>query len=96
MGKSKHKWLWIILAGIVLLVGVLSISNFLNQKYEVDYSEFVEIVDQSVLTDGVITGSYINEETMPTIAKIFKDYEFEALQIADVVFDGYVITFKAF
>ncbi len=95
MGKSKNKWLWIILAGIVLLVGVLSISNFLNQKYEIDYSEFVEIVDQSVSADGVITGSYIKEETMPTVAKIFKDYKFEAMQITDVVFDGYVITFKA-
>ncbi len=94
MGKSKNKWIWIILAGIILLVGVLSIRSFVNRKYEVDYSELVAVVESST-DDGKVLPSELEALNATTVKKVLKNVgNYASFNLSDVVINGYVVTFN--
>ena len=90
MNKSKSKWIWIILAIIIAIIGILSISNMLNKRYDVSYSEFSILVDAS--TDGV-SKSELGALEVKEVEKALSSYDYEALMLSNVVIDGYRITF---
>ena len=90
MNKSKSKWIWIILAIIIAIIGILSISNMLNKRYDVSYSEFSILVDAS--TDGV-SKSELGALEVEEIERALSSYDYEELMLSNVVIDGYRITF---
>ena len=100
MGKKKTKLIWIILGVIVALIAVLSFTDCFNSSYEVDYSEFYSLVEQSVETNegeqaGVVTNKefWANQEKTPDISSVLLSENFTYLKIDNVYISGYVVTF---
>ena len=92
MGKSKSKWLWIIIGAIVVLIAVMSFTNLFNSTYEVKYSDFVWAVEQS--TDGKIEKSVIDQSSLDDIKTIISSFNYDYVKISNVVIDGYVVNFN--
>ncbi len=92
MNKSKSKWIWIILTVVIVFVGLASISKVFNQKNEVAYSEFLEIVEaaQDGLTKEEIELS--NAVGVKTALEAFTGYT--NYEITNVVINDYVVNFN--
>ena len=94
MKIKKGKLLWIVLGFIVLIIGAMSLNNCVNAAMSIDYSEFYSIVsNETVMSDGKISKTELNDINAPKIKKIFESTIYEKMVIKNVVFDGYVVTF---
>ncbi len=92
MNKTKSKWLWIVLAGILLVVGVLSLSNMLNKRHDVSYSEFVELVDRA---EGGLTIEELNSSNANNVKSIINKYSnFTSIKFSEVLIENYVVKFN--
>ncbi len=93
MNKSKTKWIWIVIAVIVAFLAISSINSFLNKRQEVDYYEFEKVV---YALDGGIEKSELDNVPIIKNSLIVSGIYDSAtsFELADVVFDHYVITFS--
>ena len=72
----------------------MSLNNCVNAAMSIDYSEFYSIVsNETVMSDGKISKTELNDINAPKIKKIFESTIYEKMVIKNVVFDGYVVTF---
>ena len=92
MEKKKSKTIWIILAMVIVAIVAFSLNNCLNSPTEVDYSDFVKIVDASY--DGLDYTDIASLGEDSAIYNSLRHYTTEGFKIYDVVFDSYVIDFK--
>ncbi len=90
--------MWIVLAVILVVVAVLSLTTCINTSTPVGYSEFKTAVkladpdDQSAGLEGDLTKEDLKANGADDIAaKIPESYT--RLEISDVVFDSYVVNF---
>ena len=99
MNKSKSKWIWIVLAVIVAFIGIVSINNFLNKKYEAPFSEFIEVLENSNVNNGGLSYDELKNSNANTIYKTVYGYitangiaesSVSQVLVGDVVVDGYV------
>lgn len=92
MKTKKPNLIWIILGIIVLIIGALSFTNCLNERKEVNYSEFKAIVlvaeDSSEITKDKLAGSGATD-----IVKDLSRSNYAKVRIENVLFDGYVVSF---
>ncbi len=89
MKKKKSKLFWIVIAVIVALIGVLSITKCAGGGKEVNYSEFIRLVERSN------NGGYITDSDLiyaPTVDSQLGSYE--TAKITSVYIDNYVIDFE--
>ena len=96
MNKSKSKWIWIVLAVIVAFIGIVSINNFLNKKYEAPFSEFIEVLENS---ENGLSYDELKNSNANTIYQTVYGYitangiaesSVSQVLVGDVVVDGYV------
>ena len=90
---KKRKSIWIILAIIIGVVSVLSFSTCFNTSKEIDYNEFSCVVSSLSGDDGEINKNKLLESDAEAINNTLGN-KYDKIELADVVFDGYVIDFK--
>ena len=97
MKNKSSKFIWIILAVIVLLIGVLSFGNCFNSSTSVKTSEFDAIVECSN-SNGVIDLSKLDGRA-PKLSNIDPNRTDDTAYLSNVVIDAYnvtyVVTFKS-
>ncbi len=91
MSTKKSKTLWIVLSIIIAAIALISFVNCLGERTSVDYSEFVEIVNESQQTDAFKLSDIT--DNAPTLAEELKDINADSFIIKNVVFNNYVIEF---
>ena len=94
MKKKGSKTIWIILALIVVVIGVLSFSDCFSSSNSVKYSEFSEVVK---LMDNDGKADYTEITTSTVELKGIKSViggNYNYLKITSVVTDGYNIDFN--
>ena len=94
MGNKKSKSLWFILGGVLLLILALSLVNCLNQRVEVETSEFKSIVE--IMDDNGVTLGEIQSSGAKNVYNTVKDIEFTHASVRNVLFDNYVINFDVY
>ncbi len=95
MKTKKSKMIWIILAGIILLLGVLSIVNLVNRSTPVGKSEFSALVKG--FENSQVVDNELSKDEMDFIsAKAIKEKlpsNYNRIKLASVSFDVYVANF---
>ena len=99
MKAKKPKLIWIILAIIVVIIGVLSFTNCFNSSVAVNLSEFNKLVELSSTSsdDGKnITAKELtdNASVLPVTSNTIQASTFAGAEILHVEFDGYVVNFS--
>ena len=90
---KKPKLIWIILTIAVILIAGLSVMNCVNGRKDVSYSEFYNVVEVASENKGTITFDEMNLVDCTTIKAYLGNVPFDALEISNVLFDGYVVEF---
>ena len=105
MSGKRSRWIWIILAAIVIFIGGLSIYNCSNKGTSVDVSDFKEVI--AVICDNNKDGTLSvqdvnslnsNKNAIATnIVNRTKNLStgYSKIKIDTVKFDGYNLTFNA-
>ncbi len=95
MKAKKIKPIWFILAGIILILGTISIFNCVNKRISVDTSEFSAIVN--VLgNDAVVSSAELDSVSAKDIKSKFGTRSYSQIEIKNVLFDGYVVNFDIY
>ena len=95
MTNRKNKWLWIILAAVVLLVAALSLNKCLNARTQISAGEMRQIVSCLELdTDDSVTKSQINSTGATEIKEKLEGVTYTHVAFENVVFDGYIVEYK--
>ncbi len=92
MKTKKNRAIWFILAGVILLLGVLSIVNCVGKNIVVDTSEFSAIVN-SLKNDDIISKDELDNSSATKIKNSLGKKSYTHLELANVLFDGYVVEF---
>ena len=96
MGQKRSKWIWIILAVIVLIVGALSLKNCLTASTAVSSSELYHLSQQ--LDDKKVTKERIETSTeFPTVKSKLNVNAYGGythITFDSVVFDGYTVSYR--
>ncbi len=94
MKTRGSKTIWIVLAIIVAIIGVLSITNCANKSKSVNYSEFYSVV--SYLGDKqsakITKDELTNSIDAPDVKKSLGT-SYASVDLGNVLFDGYVVEF---
>jgi cell division protease FtsH len=93
---KKSKTIWIILGIIALVIGVMSITNCVNTRTSVKYSEFYSVAEiVANEPDKIASLEELEEKEVkaPTVMDYLDKAKFSGVRIDNVVIDGYVINF---
>ncbi len=91
------------LAVIIAFIGIVSINNFLNKKYEAKFSEFIEVLESSDAENGGLSYQELKNSNAGGIYQTVYSYlnangiaENSVYQVlvTDVVVDGYVASYS--
>ncbi len=92
MKAKKNRTLWIILAGIIIVLGVISIFNCVSKRTEVATSEFSAVVN-ALGSDGIVTKFEMDESSAYDIKDKIGTRTYTQITISGVEFDAYVVNF---
>ena len=105
MSGKRSRWIWIILAAIVIFIGGLSIYNCSNKGTSVDVSDFKEVIavicdnnkDGTLSVQDVNTLNSNKNAIATNIVNRTKNLStgYSKIKIDTVKFDGYNLTFNA-
>lgn len=99
MENKNNKFIWIILAVIVVLIGALSLSTCLKTKTKVDYSEFIQLVQfaEDNKNNGEISREQIESIASSNGNSVIKtnlsNSSFKNFVLSEVVIKNYNIDF---
>ena len=102
MKKSKSKWIWIVLAVILAFIGISSINNFLNKKYEAPLTDLIKVLEKADYNNGGLSYTELKNigtnSIAETIGKFLKANGIAEEAVSDVIvagvtIDGYVATY---
>lgn len=99
MENKNNKFIWIILAVIVVLIGALSLSTCLKTKTKVDYSEFIQLVQfaENNKNNGEISREQIESIASSNGNSVIKtnlsNSSFKNFVLSEVVIKNYNIDF---
>ncbi len=95
MEKKRSRWIWIILAFIVLASAGLVLRNCISASKTIDASELKQItIVLSTEKKNEMSSEELNASSADTLKKYLKDFTFESLVLDDVVIDKFVVSYK--
>ena len=93
MKTKNSKIFWIVIAVIIAIIAVFSLTNCLNASVSVNTSEFNKVVELS--KDGITKDEFENNRSTLTVTlSRVPNNDFVKAEITNVVFDGYVIEYN--